>query len=141
MTPEKVVFTGEEGEILLAADAKKIKDAHQSRKREIIKGGKDNYVEAEFFGLKTFKRLIENFQDDAVGFRVYYGNRNENHDREEMKMNDEVNGKRTSRVIIVPVDKFGNDLRPPVGLKDGSGYALGNGPLCPNNCAPPPAEN
>lgn len=138
MTQKEVVFTGDEGEIILAADAKKIKSGHQKRKDDIIRGGTDNYVEAEFFGLNTFKKLIDTFKDECVGFRVYHGSRHEEHSGKDVRISKEGAGKRTSRVVIVPVDQYGNDLRSPIGLKDGSGTAMANGPLCPSNCAPPP---
>ncbi|REA61292.1 hypothetical protein DSL64_12660 [Dyadobacter luteus] len=137
MTQGKAVFTGDEGEIILAADAKTIKDGHKGRRKEIEEGGKDNYVEAEFFGLNTFNKLIANFKDECVGFRVYHGSRHEDHAGEGVKITKEGSAKRTSRVVIVPVDKYGNDLRSPRGLKDDSGSAVANGPLCPNKCAPP----
>ncbi len=76
---QKEVFTGDEGEIILADDAKKIKDVHQKRKGDIERGSSDNYVEAEFFGLNKFNELIKPYGDKCVGFRVYYGKTYENH--------------------------------------------------------------
>lgn len=131
---QKEVFNGNEGEIILADTAKKIKDVHQKRKDEIVRGGKENYVEAEFFGLNKFNELIKPFGDKCVGFRVYYGNTHENHKGKDIEVTQEGKGKRTARSVIVPVDKFGNDLRPAIGPKDAMGSALANGPLCPTTC-------
>jgi len=131
---KKPVFDGTEGEIILADDAKKIKDVHQKKKGEISRGGSDNYVEAEFFGIKKFYDLIKPYGDQCVGFRVYHGNTWENHKGKDVEVTQEGKGKRTARVVIVPVDQFGNDLRPAIGSKDPNGSALAKGPLCPTSC-------
>ena len=135
----KVMFDGTEGQIILSDDANKIKQVHQKRRKSIEKENTDNYVEAEFFGLKTFNKLIEAYKDDCVGFRVYYGNRWENHNDGKVEVSEEGRGKKTSRLVIVPVDAYGRDLAAPIGIKDqeGSPSALANGPLCPHKCAPP----
>ena len=138
MAEKTPVFTGNEGEIILNSEVKAIKDAHKGRRSDIEKEGKDNYVEAEFFGLNTFKKLIKKFENTCVGFRVYYGNREEDHSGSGIKVTKDGSGKRTARVVIVPVDQYGNDLRSPIGLKDDDdGSGMANGPLCPNKCAPP----
>ena len=131
---KKIMFDGNEGEIILSSDASKIKQVHQKKRKSIEKENTENYVEAEFFGIKTFNKLIEAYKDDCVGFRVYYGNRWENHKDGKVEVSEEGRGKKTSRLVIVPVDAYGQDLRPPVGLKDPSGSAVANGPLCPSTC-------
>jgi hypothetical protein len=130
----KPVFTGNEGEIILADDAKKIKDVHQKKKGEISRGNSDNYIESEFFGINKFYELIKPYGDKCVGFRVYYGNTFENHIGDKVEVTQEGKGKRTARVVIVPVDQFGNDLRPAIGSKDPDGSALAKGPVCPPQC-------
>jgi hypothetical protein len=128
------VFTGNEGEIILADDAKKIKHEHQKKKGDISKGGTDNYVEAEFFGINQFNKLIEPYGKECVGFRVYHGSTWENHKGKHVEVTKEGKGKRTARVVIVPVDQYGNDLRPAIGPKDPVGSGLAKGPLCPSTC-------
>jgi hypothetical protein len=128
---KKPVFSGDEGKIILSSEAKKIKDVHQRKKDAIIKTG-DNYVEAEFFGMNRFKELIAPYGDQCVGFRVYYGNTLETH--KDGKATVDAKGKNTSRLVIVAVDKFGNDLRPELAHKDPTPSALTNGPLCPSTC-------
>jgi hypothetical protein len=138
---KKIMFDGTEGEIILAADANKIKQVHQRNRKTIEKGNTDNYIESEFFGLKTFNKLIAAYKDECVGFRVYYGNTWENHKDGKVEVSEEGKGKKTSRLVIVPVDAYGKDLRPPMGLKDPSGGAVANGPVCPSHCAPPDSED
>lgn len=128
------VFDGYEGEIIPTDAAKKIKDVHQNRKKEINEANTENYVEAEFFGLYKFQELIKPYGDNCVGFRVYYGNTYENHNGKNVEVTGEGKGKRTRRAVIVPVDKFGNDLRPAIGSKDPGGSGMANGPLCPSTC-------
>ncbi|TDE16746.1 hypothetical protein [Dyadobacter psychrotolerans] len=136
---KKVMFDGSEGEIIFSSAANTLKSVHQKKKSEITKGNSENYVEAEFFGLNTFNKLMESYKGQAVGFRVYYGSRWEEHQKDEVIVREEGKGKKTSRLIIVPVDAYGRDLASPIGIKDneGSPSALANGPLCPHKCAPP----
>ena len=134
------MFTGDEGKIIQTSDANKLKEVHKKKKEQIIKDGKDNYIEAEFFGLNTFNKLMDTFKPDCVGFRVYYGSRMEKHDGAKVEATSDNSGKNTSRLIIVPVDKYGNDLRLPRGMKDGEGTGMAYGPTCPHNCAPPTSD-
>lgn len=132
---EKEVFDGYEGKIILSDDARIMKEVHQKRKDEFKRGNTDNYVEAEFFGIHQFNELIKPYGENCVGFRVYYGNTWEKHKGNNIEVTQEGKGKRTARAVIVPVDKYGNDLRPAMGPKDAVGVALAHGPLCPSNCA------
>jgi hypothetical protein len=109
-----------------------------------------NFIEAEFFGLKTFKKLLKECGGSPVGFRVYYGIRHEDHSGGDAReCSKDTGGKPTSRLFIVPVDAHGMELTgihsvrgkksndPGSGLKDmpeGDGNAMGGGPLCPTLC-------
>jgi hypothetical protein len=132
-------YTGTEGQLISAREAKLFAKSHQGVREQIVKGGR-NYVEAEFFGLETFRKLIEGCNGKPVGFRVYYGLRDEDHDGDEPVVTANGKGKPTQRLIIVPVDADGVDLSGLVtvgGHKDmptDDGQALVNGPICPRHC-------
>lgn len=131
-------YTGTEGKLISAREAKLLTSNHQGVKEQILKDGK-NYVEAEFFGLETFQRLIKGCGGDAVGFRVYYGTREENHDGDTPVVTTGGKGKTTPRLIIVPVDANGTDLSGLVhvgGHKDmpSDGQVMVDGPICPRLC-------
>lgn len=141
MADRKVMFDGNEGEIISTSAADKIKGRHQSRRKELTASVSDNYVEAEFFGIKKFNELMDKFKGVCVGFRVYHGVQWEDHSRSNIEFTKDGSGKKTSRLVIVPVDAYGRDLVDTnvMGLKDmpGGGGALANGPVCPRHCAPP----
>jgi hypothetical protein len=145
MAERKKMFDGNEGEMIYSSDAKNIKKLHQSNKKEQLKSTTHNYVEAEFFGMTKFNELMDRYKDKCVGFRVYYGARWEEHSKGNVKVTAEGAGKRTSRLIIVPVDAYGRDLSDinVMGLKDmpGEPSGLAGGPLCPSKCAPPDEDD
>jgi hypothetical protein len=131
-------YTGMEGQLISAREAKLFTTNHQKVKEQIVKDGK-NYVEAEFFGLETFNRLLKGCNGKPVGFRVYYGLRDENHDGEDPIITTDGKGKPTPRLIIVPVDADGTELSGLTtigGHKDMpmDGEVLVNGPICPRRC-------
>ena len=131
-------YDGTEGKLISARDAKLLTSSHQNVREQIVKDGR-NYVEAEFFGLETFNRLLKECGGDPVGFRVYYGQREENHDGERPVVTSDGKGKTTPRLIIVPVDANGTDLSGIVhvgGHKDmpAQGQAMVDGPICPRLC-------
>ncbi len=145
MADRKPMFDGNEGEIILSSAAEALKKGHQSRKKELMASLTENYIEAEFFGIKKFNQLMEQYKDTCVGFRVYYGSQWEDHSKSKTQITAEGKGKKTSRLVIVPVDAYGRDLTSNnvMGLKDmaGGGAALANGPMCPRHCAPPVNED
>jgi len=140
-------YKGTEGELISIKEAKKYTCAHIDCKDP---KHDHNPVEAEFFGLKTFKKLLKECGGKPVGFRVYYGLRHEDHSEDPCERSVELGGKPTPRLIIVPVDASGVELtglhtarayknmNPEAGLKDMSeedeGKAMANGPTCPRFC-------
>ncbi len=129
-------YTGKEGSIIPASQIKKLRDNHTLLGKEQEAKG-HHYIESEFFGLETFKTLLEGCGGKAVGFRVFYGNRNEN--REGKAPVEDPKGKPTPRIIIIPVDAEGNNLmgkKSTPGLKDekDEGGGMGDGPTCPQWC-------
>ncbi|NIJ53530.1 hypothetical protein [Dyadobacter arcticus] len=131
-------YRGTEGDLISVKEAKLFTARHQEQREAIEREGANNYVEAEFFGLETFKQLLDECGGEPVGFRVYYGLRNEIHSDGEPEVDEK--GKPTPRLIIVPVDSHGVDLTGLVsvggGLKDmaAEAKAMGNGPVCPHIC-------
>jgi hypothetical protein len=132
-------FTGKEGQLISAEKALAITEPYQRREQEIALRG-ENYVKAEFFGIHTFNELIRSHGDNCVGFRMYYGLTDED---EELFDKTSVLGraakKPTSRLVLVPVDAYGNDLIRSAqlgGLKDMSAQkeVMTGGPLCPSHC-------
>ncbi|CAG4991000.1 hypothetical protein DYBT9275_00656 [Dyadobacter sp. CECT 9275] len=126
-------FTGDEGELVTLSKVQELTVPHKKREKEFV-GRQENFVEAEFFGINKFKKLMDAHGDKCVGFRVYYGNRQEDHSADEIVFGK---GKNTSRLIIVPVDADGNDLVKGIrsGLKDApQQQALTGGPICPRQC-------
>lgn len=137
---KKEVFTGNEGTIILSSESKKQKEAHKKINNGNGRSESENFVEAEFFGINQFNKLIAPYGDQCVGFRVYHGVTWENHKGKDVEVAAEGKGKKTARVIIVPVDKYGNDLKPELALKDPTPSELSKGPLCPTSCPPPQTE-
>lgn len=130
---EMIQFTGNEGELVAASKFQELATPHKKKQKE-IHGRGENFVEAEFFGIKKFNKLIEKHGDKCVGFRVFYGSREEDHSTDDIVLGK---GKHTSRLIIVPVDAEGNNLIPAAefGKKDAPGEdAMAGGPLCPTHC-------
>lgn len=125
-------FTGEEGELISVTRVKELTHPHKKREKDFVGRG-ENFVQAEFFGLKKFNKLIEKYGDKCAGFRVYYGNQLEEHGQEKIVFGK---GKTTSRLIIVPVGADGVDLLSEGGLgfKDAQEEAMAGGPLCPRQC-------
>ena len=132
-------FTGREGQLISAEKATEFTSPYQRREQEFVGRGQ-NFVKAEFFGIHTFNELIDLYSDRCVGFRVYYG---EAEEEEFAKANEKARLKvsklPTSRLIIVPVDAYGNDLTTAAhlgGLKDmpAARDAMRGGPLCPSDC-------
>jgi hypothetical protein len=140
-------YTGKEGEIISVKKVKQYTCAHVDNndpKQD------RNFIEAEFFGLETFQKLLEQCGGVPVGFRVYYGIRNEDHSKgKPRECSKEEGGKSTRRLFIVPVDANGKELTglnsvrgtkyidPNAGLKDmpeDDGGAMGGGPTCPSHC-------
>lgn len=141
-------YDGTEGQLIPARDAKVLTTRHQNFREQIVKDGR-NYVEAEFFGLETFKKLLDQCEGEPVGFRVYYGLRDEDHNGEKPIVSADGKGKATSRLFIVPVDADGTDLSGIVhvgsfkdlpaqggGHKDmpSQGQVMVGGPICPRLC-------
>ena len=128
-------FTGNEGELVTASVVKELISPFQTKERA-IKERKDNLVHAEFFGIKAFQKLINQHENKCVGFRVYYGTREEDHSGDEPVIGK--GGLPTPRLIIIPVDCDGNDLTSEInsGIKDmaPNAQALMGGPLCPHVC-------
>lgn len=128
-------FTGREGRLISASEAQELTIPHQKRERDFTARG-ENYVKAEFFGLHTFNELIKLHGDNCVGFRVYYGLRDEEEDSDTKA---EKSKKPTPRLVLVPVDADGKDIIRTAqlgGLKDmpTGGEAMTGGPLCPRQC-------
>jgi len=128
-------FTGREGRLISASEAQELTTPHQKKERYFTDKG-ENYVKAEFFGIHTFNELIKMHGDNCVGFRVYYGLRDEEEDDDSKK---EKSKKPTPRLVLVPVDEDGKDILRTAqtgGLKDMpvQGGAMTGGPLCPRNC-------
>lgn len=125
-------FTGEEGNLISTTRAKELTQPHKKREKDFVGRG-ENFVQAEFFGIKKFKRLIDKFGDKCAGFRVYYGTQLEDHDGDEPVFGK---GRSTSRLVIVPVGADGTDLLAGggLGLKDAQDSAMSGGPICPRNC-------
>ena len=142
-------YKGTEGELISIKEAKKYTCTHIDCKNP---NHNHHQVEAEFFGLKTFKKLLKECGGKPVGFRVYYGARHEDHSKDDpCELDEKDGGKFTPRLIIVPVDASGIELtglhtaranknmNPESGLKDMSaedeeGKAMANGPVCPTFC-------
>jgi hypothetical protein len=126
-------FTGREGQLISALAAQELTIPHQKRERDFTARG-ENYVKAEFFGIHTFNELIRLHGDSCVGFRIYYGLRDEEDE------NDLQKSKRpTPRLVLVPVDADGKDIIRTAqlgGLKDmpAQDEAMTGGPLCPRHC-------
>ncbi|MEO6686975.1 MAG: hypothetical protein ABIN24_13470 [Dyadobacter sp.] len=125
-------FSGNEGRLISSTEVKELKSPHHALEKDIKARG-ENFIQAEFFGLNTFKKLIDPLGRDCVGFRVYYGAQHEDHDGEEVIIGK---GKHTSRLIIVPVDANGKDISKGAGLKDipANDDAMAGGPTCPSHC-------
>ena len=125
-------FTGNEGRLISSREVAQLTSPHHTLEKEIKARG-ENFIQAEFFGLNTFKKLIDPIGKDCVGFRVYYGAQHEDHDGKEVVIGV---GKHTSRLIIVPVDSNGKDISRGIGLKDmpASDVAMVGGPTCPSHC-------
>lgn len=140
-------YTGKEGKLISAADATALTEPHLSREREIIKRG-ENFVKAEFFGIHTFNELIGMHGENCIGFRVYYGLRDEEDNSMDRKDNaaeeQEISGRKdkkkpTSRLIVVPVGRDGRDLTKTAqlgGMKDmpADREVMVGGPVCPRHC-------
>lgn len=140
-------YRGTEGKLIPVKEVKKYTCEHVDCKDP---NHDHNFIEAEFFGLKTFKKLLKECGGDPVGFRVYYGIRHEDHTSgDPCECSKENGGKPTSRLFIVPVDANGTELTginsvrgskyisPGGGLKDmpeDEGNAMGGGPTCPHHC-------
>ena len=141
-------YKGTEGELISIKDAQRYTCEHVDCKDP---DHDHHFVEAEFFGLKTFKQLLKECGGKPVGFRVYYGIRHEDHSSDDpCECSKEEGGKPTRRLIIVPVDANGTELTglntvrakqkyidTESGLKDmpaPAGQALANGPTCPHYC-------
>ncbi|WP_353717681.1 hypothetical protein [Dyadobacter sp. 676] len=128
-------FTGREGRLISASEARELTTPHQKREHDFKARG-ENYVKAEFFGIHTFNDLIKLHGENCVGFRVYYGLRDE---EEEDDTKTTKSKKPTPRLVLVPVDEDGNDIMRTVqagGLKDMpvQDGAMTGGPLCPRQC-------
>lgn len=125
-------FTGNEGRLISSIEARDLTRPHHAKEKDIKARG-ENYIQAEFFGLNTFKKLIEPLGDNCVGFRVYYGAQDEDHEGAEVVFGK---GKHTARLVIVPVGADGNDLTKGIGHKDmpAGDDAMAGGPTCPKNC-------
>lgn len=128
-------FTGQEGRLISVLEAQELTQPHQKRERDFTARG-ENYVKAEFFGLQTFNDLIKLHGENCVGFRVYYGLRDEEEDDDSKT---ERSKRPTPRLVLVPVDEDGHDIMRSAqagGLKDMpvSGGAMTGGPLCPRQC-------
>lgn len=125
-------FSGNEGRLISSLEVKELTRPHHALEKNIKARG-ENFIQAEFFGLNTFKKLIDPLGKNCVGFRVYYGAQNEDHEGEEIIIGT---GKHTSRLIIVPVDASGKDILKGGGLKDmpAGDDAMAGGPTCPSQC-------
>lgn len=125
-------FTGHEGKLISSFEIKALTEPHHKKEKDIAARG-ENYIKAEFFGIHTFNKLIQSHGDSCVGFRVYYGNRDEDHEGDEPVYGK---GKPTSRLVIVPVSADGRDITKGMGLKDmpNSDDGMSGGPTCPKNC-------
>jgi hypothetical protein len=137
MDPRK--FSGKEGQLVSAEQAARITEPFQRREQEITLRG-ENYVKAEFFGIHTFNELMGLHGETCVGFRVYYGITEEVADSADKKSGLRGGIKRpTSRLVLIPVDAYGNDLTTTGrlgGMKDmpAQKVAMTGGPLCPSQC-------
>ncbi len=125
-------FNGSEGRLISSLEVHELTRPHHALEKKIKARG-ENFIQAEFFGLSTFKKLIDPLGSACVGFRVYYGAQQEDHDGHEVVVGK---GKHTSRLIIVPVDANGKDISKSAGLKDmpASDDAMAGGPTCPSHC-------
>ncbi|GGM99610.1 hypothetical protein GCM10010967_36980 [Dyadobacter beijingensis] len=127
-------FTGREGRLISVSEAQELTHPHQKKERDFTARG-ENYVKAEFFGIHTFNELIKLHGENCVGFRVYYGLRDEEEDDDSKT---EKSKKPTPRLVLVPVDEDGKDIMRAAagGLKDMpvQGGAMTGGPLCPRQC-------
>ena len=128
------LFAGTEGQFLKIAEAQELTGAYRQRK---IKIGinEEEVIRSEFFGIDNVRQLLD--QPGVVGLRVLHAKR-----REDIDGNPQEAGRLTPRVILVGVDKDGNELvaESVGGLKDmpdDGGFTgfLGKGPLCPPQCA------
>jgi hypothetical protein len=131
-------FTGKEGQLISAEQAMELTRPHLGKERDILSRG-ENFVKAEFFGIHTFNELIKIHGDNCVGFRVYYGVRDEDDNSANERANVRAEKKPTARLVIVPVDPYGNDLTKSAqlrGLKDmpADKEVMVGGPICPRHC-------
>ncbi|QRR01949.1 hypothetical protein [Dyadobacter sandarakinus] len=132
-------YRGTEGELIPVREARHLTRRYQRRKEEYLRAG-DNYVEAEFFGLETFRRLLDECGGEPVGFRVYYSITEEDHEGDEPVFTEDGTGRPTPRLVIVPVDAEGVELtgRMSIGglkdMPDGGGNVMAKGPICPRHC-------
>ena len=125
-------FTGHEGQLISSFEIKSLTEPHHAREKDIAARG-ENYIKAEFFGIHTFNRLIEQFGEKCVGFRVYYGSRDEDHEGDKPVFGK---GKPTSRLVIIPVGADGKDMVTGMGMKDmpDGEDGMAGGPICPRSC-------
>ena len=129
------LFTGTEGQFLKPDEAAELISTYHQRKRKV--GIKDaEIVRSEFFGIENLRQLLS--QPGAVGLRVYHAKSWEDADGNPLTTGD---GRLTPRVVLVGVDRDGNDLvsSPAEGLKDmpdeaGFSGFVGRGPICPPEC-------
>ena len=81
---------------------------------------------ATFFGRKAIKKLMKRWGKRCVGIRIYQGI-------------DDTDSTTTNRrrVVLVAVDKHGNDLLDVSECEDGSvdDPVLDNGTICPDHCS------
>lgn len=116
-------FTGEEGKFISSAEASKLTSHFHEKKKKEGKPLK-SYVEAQFFGNKQLKKLMD--KEGCVGLRFYLGA------SDDKEFDDQI--------VIVAVDADGKDLTEGrIGLKDmptDDGDALAGGPVCPHTCNP-----
>lgn len=128
-------YSGNEGKFLKPDEAAELTGTYRQRKREV--GIEDSeVVRSEFFGIENIRQLID--QPGVVGIRVHHAKSWEDTDGNPLTTGD---GRLTPRVVLVGVDKNGNDLvnKSSEGLKDmpaGDVFSglLGRGPLCPSQC-------
>lgn len=116
-------FTGEEGQFISSTDAAKLTSHFHTKKKKEGKPPK-SYVEAQFFGNKQLKKLMD--KEGCVGLRFYFGA------SDVTDLDDQI--------VVVAVDADGKDLtQGRIGLKDmptDEGDALAGGPVCPHTCNP-----
>jgi len=124
----------EGGKLITAIEMQGLVEPHQSKKRD-LKIQEENHIDAEYFSCKTFMELINQHGDRCVGFRVYYGNRLEDHTKSKLVVGK---GKSTSRLVIIPVDIDGKDILTVNSTgstsKSAPLIAMAGGPVCPPMC-------